>query len=177
MRRHVSISETSRRRGNGKVAWAGNLTLPEDRGAFARVLLAYTVIMTNPGIPVIYYGDECGMPGANDPDSRRMMQCFGPLSENQLWLQQRLRRLVKIRNEEPALRRGHRQSLEAGQDLYLYRMTGEGYRDVFVMINRSATDFNAATLPAGEYVDLLNGEDVKAPTVAPPLTARVLVRK
>jgi glycosidase len=35
-------------------------------------MMAYNFAI--PGIPVIYYGDEIGMPGANDPDSRRMMR-------------------------------------------------------------------------------------------------------
>ena len=26
-----------------------------------------------PGMPMVYYGDECAMPGANDPDCRRGM--------------------------------------------------------------------------------------------------------
>ena len=29
--------------------------------------------MTMPGIPVLYYGDEVGLAGASDPDSRRVM--------------------------------------------------------------------------------------------------------
>lgn len=33
--------------------------------------------LTIPGIPTIYYGDELGMPGANDPDNRRMMRFIG----------------------------------------------------------------------------------------------------
>ncbi|WP_448539202.1 alpha-amylase family glycosyl hydrolase [Schleiferia thermophila] len=37
-----------------------------------QLLMAFTMAM--PGIPIIYYGDEIGMPGANDPDNRRMMK-------------------------------------------------------------------------------------------------------
>jgi glycosidase len=33
--------------------------------------------MTTKGIPLIYYGDEIGMPGAGDPDNRRFMQWMG----------------------------------------------------------------------------------------------------
>jgi cyclomaltodextrinase / maltogenic alpha-amylase / neopullulanase len=39
--------------------------------------------MTIPGIPVIYYGDEIGMPGGNDPDSRRMMRFDGLSADEQ----------------------------------------------------------------------------------------------
>src|SRR5262249_20285085 len=34
--------------------------------------LAMALLLTLPGIPVIYYGDEVGLAGANDPDSRRV---------------------------------------------------------------------------------------------------------
>lgn len=33
--------------------------------------LALTFLMTTRGIPLIYYGDEIGMPGGADPDNRR----------------------------------------------------------------------------------------------------------
>ena len=36
--------------------------------------------MTNPGIPLIYYGDEIGLAGGGDPDNRRMM----PWNDDQL---------------------------------------------------------------------------------------------
>jgi glycosidase len=42
--------------------------------AYLSVLNIMAFNMSIPGIPVIYYGDEIGMPGANDPDCRRMMR-------------------------------------------------------------------------------------------------------
>ena len=44
------------------------------RSAYLSVLNMMAFNMSIPGIPVIYYGDEIGMPGANDPDCRRMMR-------------------------------------------------------------------------------------------------------
>ncbi|MFN4299723.1 MAG: alpha-amylase family glycosyl hydrolase [Thermaurantimonas sp.] len=37
-----------------------------------QMLTAFNIVL--PGIPILYYGDEIGMPGANDPDNRRMMK-------------------------------------------------------------------------------------------------------
>lgn len=42
----------------------------------------HSLIMTLPGIPVIYYGDEIGLTGGNDPDNRRMMK-FNNLDKNE----------------------------------------------------------------------------------------------
>jgi len=57
-------------------------------------LLAFN--MTIPGIPTIYYGDEYGMPGANDPDNRRMMK-FGGLEEKEAETFEISKKLVNLR--------------------------------------------------------------------------------
>jgi neopullulanase len=43
-------------------------------GDTSAVKLAYFTMMTYPGAPMIYYGDEVGMVGGRDPDCRRAMQ-------------------------------------------------------------------------------------------------------
>jgi alpha-glucosidase len=47
--------------------------LTELGGDTALMKLAATLLFTRPGVPCIYYGDELGMQGGADPDSRR---CF-----------------------------------------------------------------------------------------------------
>ncbi len=41
--------------------------------AFVKAKMIPLIQMTYPGAPCIYYGDEAGMPGADDPDNRRGM--------------------------------------------------------------------------------------------------------
>ncbi len=59
--------------------------------------------MTIPGIPVIYYGDEFGMPGGNDPDSRRMMRFGEQLSAKEKENLEVTKKLISLRKSNMAL--------------------------------------------------------------------------
>lgn len=55
-----------------EVAWTRKIGIT-DSTAYDKLALFHTFNLTIPGVPVIYYGDEIGMTGADDPDCRRMM--------------------------------------------------------------------------------------------------------
>lgn len=63
----VSFSEDAKYAG-----WTRQIGYPQPVG-YRKHSLNLAFIHTIPGIPVLYQGDEFGMPGANDPDNRRMM--------------------------------------------------------------------------------------------------------
>ncbi|WP_306644072.1 alpha-amylase family glycosyl hydrolase [Sanyastnella coralliicola] len=76
----------------------------ENQGAegYDKLSLLHAFLMTTPGIPCVYYGDEIGMPGGNDPDNRRMM-IFDELSAEQQATRDGLAALAKLRNERMSL--------------------------------------------------------------------------
>lgn len=61
--------------------------------------------LTIPGIPTIYYGDEMGMPGANDPDNRRMMR-FDGLNPEEVLTKEITKKLVQLRRNNLCLTYG-----------------------------------------------------------------------
>jgi glycosidase len=133
---------------------------PTDAAPYERLGLAFAVMMTSPGIPLIYYGDEIGLAGGGDPDNRRpMIWDDAALSAHQLALRDTVSALGRIRGENPVLGRGRRVVVSADQDTWVYRMTGcaaASMDDVTVAINR-ADDARTVTIPAGSYDDLVSG--------------------
>jgi glycosidase len=157
-------------------AWQNQPGAVTEREAYERLANGFAVLFTNPGAPLVYYGDEIGLAGAGDPDNRRSMQWDG-LMPSQLFLKERLAKLGKIRREHPSLRRGGRQTLGSSADTWVYARETEGDK-VIVAINRSDTPRAATGLPTGTYEDLLTGETVSGPTpsLAPRQTRILVVR-
>jgi glycosidase len=153
--------------------WSNTPQLPAYKAPFERMAVAFTFLMTTKGIPLIYYGDEIGMPGAGDPDNRRFMQWSG-YSADQLFLRGQIEKLGQIRKAHPALWRGGRTTASVTQDTYGYTMT-DGADVVSIALNRGDTAAAVAGMPAKGH-DLLSDKDVDGPSVTlPPRTAMVLV--
>ena len=81
------------------------------------VEMATLLLLTFPGAPSIYYGDEVGLPGALDPDSRRGF----PLEAD--WdykIFECHRQLIALRHAHPALRTGDYNVLHAEGTVYVF---------------------------------------------------------
>ena len=91
--------------------------------------------MSIPGIPCIYYGDEIGMPGANDPDNRRMMY-FSDWTEAEKQCFDNAQSWIKLRREHLPLIYGDTRILSADQNSMVMVRT---YLDeaVIVAFNKS----------------------------------------
>jgi glycosidase len=153
-------------------AWTNQPNLPTDVNPFQRLAVAYTLLMTSPGLPMIYYGDEYGQPGAGDPDNRRFMQWSG-YTANQMFLHDAIASLTKIRAAHPATRRGTRDILGVTQDTMVYKMSTGG-DTIYVAMNRGDAPQSAQGLPSGSYTDLVNGGTVSSGAMIPARTALVL---
>lgn len=147
--------------------WSNQPVLPNYRSPFERVANAFAVLLTNQGIPLIYYGDEIGMNGAGDPDNRHMMY-FSGWTADQQYLHDRIKTLTTIRAAHPALRRGHRTTIGTpSSDLWVYSMATSGDQ-VFVAINRGDSDQTANGLPSGSLNELVTGASMSGPSITIP---------
>lgn len=107
---------------NTKVAgWTREIGVG-DSMAYERLKLIHAFNFTVPGLPVIFYGDEIGMPGGNDPDNRRMMK-FNSLSPAELSVKESVSSLAALRASSMPLLYGDIELVYLDRDLYVYRRT------------------------------------------------------
>ena len=114
-----------------------------------KMLTAFT--MTVPGIPIIYYGDEIGMPGAGDPDNRRMMR-FSGLTPAEESVRSTAEKLGNIRRSSLALSYGDTRILRADKDQFVYLRQYFDKTDLIVMNRSDSSASISIELP--EYVNM-----------------------
>jgi len=131
--------------------------------SYDKLKLHLTYLLTIPGIPVIYYGDEIGMTGAADPDNRRMMRFDDELNEYEKQTLKDVSKLINIRKEHSALRYGDFLTLQADENIYAYLRSDMNER-IFTILNKSTDKQNIEIkLPAVYKIiaakDLISGKE------------------
>ena len=131
--------------------------------------------MTYVGAPMIYYGDEVSMWGANDPDCRKPMVWEDLVYEAEATLPdgtkkarpdkvavnrglfEHYRRLIALRNEHEALRVGSFETLltDDAREIYAFRRKSGG-DEVVVVLNNSREPREVALSLEGAWKDQWN---------------------
>jgi len=140
---------------------------PLDPVVYAKQRLALATVLTLPGAPVLYYGDEVGLAGRNDPDSRRVMPAEGTLLPAQLETRELVRKVGRARACSDALRRGALRTLVADQERFVFarEMEGDVGSAVVVALGRRPALPAEITLPPGAplaFVDVVTKRRVDA---------------
>jgi glycosidase len=139
-------------------------------GSRENLKAGFSLLATLRGIPQIYYGDEIGMAGYNDPDARHdfpggfagdRQNAFtqsGRTPEQQEVFAH-VQALLKLRREHPALRQGVQKHVVVTDDYYLFTRETQGERLLVV--------FYKGTAPTSLSVDLTGTSIADAKSMTP----------
>ena len=133
-------------------------------GDVARMQLAVALLFSYPGVPCIYYGDEIGLEGSDDPDCRR---CFD--WDRAHWnqaLHEHYRRLSAWRHQRLEWRRGAYQTLAITDDALVFARYIERAVTV-VAVNRGAAPVELAVRLDELPVEVAGWRDADGRAVTP----------
>ncbi len=153
------------------------LSPEERRRGLALVRLAAMILFAFPGSPTVYYGDECGMEGWEDPFNRGTY----PWGHQENELQRHFAALGHIRRERVSLQRGDLHWLyTTGPILAFARKKHAEYTALVVNAGEYEWDITVEWLGGSEACDLLTGQkfyvnqDQRLPLKVPPMTGYLL---
>lgn len=119
--------------------------LTRHKGAVKNTLLAYALMFASEGAPMIYYGDEVGMLGDNDPGCRGGMQW-----DDTTWsrpLLDGIRALSTARGDNVSLRRGTQEYRALDEDTVLVIRTHGSERTIAVVHRGKGRTISLQDLP------------------------------
>ncbi|TME28868.1 MAG: alpha-glycosidase [Chloroflexi bacterium] len=153
-------------------------------GSADRARQAAVLLLTATGAPLVCYGDEVGLEGGEDPDSRRCMEW--DRAKQELHILHAYRTLIHARRSRPWLAWGAFDDIVVDDErhVYAYRRTSTGplapdgarYDVMYVALNTgtfpSEVCLGEETAP---LVDLLSGKPATSRIMLDPAGAAVLV--
>ncbi|MCB9677143.1 MAG: hypothetical protein H6737_18645 [Alphaproteobacteria bacterium] len=166
--------------GQGSGSCSNNTLLvadpPDWAEPYERMMLGLSIVFTQPGVPLVYYGDELGMPGFGDPDNRQPLwwladldqvasvdDIAGQVSFDQARVVRHVQALALARRDHPAFAApGVVNWWQEYSVLGYARSAGSDH--VLVLVNREGADRTLtnglafAGLPEGTWVDVLTGD-------------------
>lgn len=115
--------------------WKRDIKVSDPVG-YKYLKMLHALNFTIPGVPCIYYGDEFGQPGANDPDNRRWMQ-FDDLTPAEQSVRETTAALARMHNVSMPLIYGDYRLLFVDRDILAYSRSYMG-ETVAVVLNKGA---------------------------------------
>ena len=109
------------------------LRMDPGRRSFAikRLILAYTILATMPGIPTVFYGDEAGLEGYRDPFNRMPF----PWGAENHKLLEHYKRIGRVRSENPVYKDGDFRLVHLDDELFVFLRTDNSFNYVTVVNN------------------------------------------
>ena len=163
--------------------WHDIAAAPGDAEPYRRMRIGLSWLLTQPGAPLLYYGDEYGQWGGADPNNR-MMWKDGGFSAEEAATRDHVRQLGTARAQSEALRLGDYRSLGASEDTLSFARTSQS--DVAIVALTRLGGGDSITVDSGLVAgtvlsDAMGGPDVTVGqggmvTIAIPGSGVVILR-
>lgn len=105
--------------------------------AVKKLMSAYTVLATLPGIPTIFYGDEAGLEGYHDPFNRMPY----PWGREEKALLEHYKTIGEIRRKNTVYKKGEFKLVLLDEELLVFSRKGKGY-DFLTVLNNGERDLS-----------------------------------
>lgn len=162
--RFISLADGSLKEGENlkQAGWDRNIVA--NQIGYNRLQNLFAFMIAIPGVPVVYYGDELGIAGANDPDSRRMMRFAedgDTVSKLEMSNKLTVENLLKFRSESLPLLYGDCKVTAPSENQFIIERNYFGKKIIFLFNTSSAdTEFDLTNFINGnkklDGIDLNN---------------------
>ncbi len=120
-----------------------------------KLKIAVFFLMTCIGVPMMFYGDEAGISGGNDPDCRRTMN-FNNIN---MELMDYYKKLIQIRTGSSSLKHGGFKTLYTGKGAYAYLRYTDNENVICLLNNSQSVEEVELVVNGVKAWDLFNGTD------------------